>query len=215
MSKDYIKANIRQETGKNAMRRLRRQGRIPAVFYSGRHEIAVLTISEKELERAIARRKGLVNLEIEGRGNFEVIFREIQRDPVTDRLKHVDLLGITHGVKITSVVPVEIVGISMGVKTSGGILEVIRRELEVECLPKDLPEKIQVDVSQIDIGESIHAGDLELENVVILLEPQATIVTVVAPTVIKAAAEAAEAEAGEEEAPAEGESEDTTSKEEK
>ena len=193
MSGDKLKAILRSERGKNAMRRLRIQGRIPAIFYGPRFEPISISVGEKELDRALSNRKGLVNLEIEDTGEYEVIFREIQRDPITEAVYHVDLLGITRGFKITATVPVMIVGIPLGVKTSGGILEVLRRELEIECLPKHLPEKIEVDVSRIDIGESIHIRDIALENISLLHDPRTTIATVVAPTVVKAAVEAIKA----------------------
>lgn len=207
-----LKAALRSERGKNAMRRLRRKGRIPAVFYGPRYEPISISVGAKELDQALSSQKGLVNLEIADKGDYEVIFREVQRDPLTEAVYHVDLLGITRGFKITSTVQVTILGTPIGVKTEGGILEVIKRELEIECLPKNLPERIEVDVSQIDIGESIHISDVALENVTILNDPRTTIATVVAPTVTKTMIEEAEAEGEEEEVAGEGEEETSDEK---
>ena len=185
---------------------------VPAVFYGARYDSTPIAIKAKELEQALAHRKGLVNLIIEGTGEYEVVVREIQRDPTTEKIQHVDLLGITRGEKMISTVAIELVGEPVGVKENGGILEFHSRYLEIECLPKNLPEKIVVDVSEIDIGESVHVEDLKVEYVDILNAPQTTIASVATPTVVKEVIEeveevAEEGEAAEEEGEAEEKSE--------
>lgn len=207
MAENSLSAVLRSERGKNEMHRLRSQGMIPAIFYGTNYENTPIAVNGKDLEQALAHRKGLVNLKIEGSGEYEVIFREIQRDPVTDKIQHVDFLGITRGVKMTSTVTVELTGEAVGVKSSGGILEFHRRHLDIECLPKDLPEKVVIDVTDIDIGDSIHVSDVEIENVTILNNPKSVIVSVAAPTISKALEE--ELEEGEEEGE-EGEGEEST-----
>ncbi len=201
MSENKLTAVSRSDRGKNAMRRLRKNGMVPAVFYGANYETMAITVKLKELEASIALRKGLVNLEIEGSGNYEVVFREVQRDPMTDAIKHIDLLGITRGQMMTAKVQVILTGTPIGVKTSGGILEFNKRYLEIECLPKDLPENITLDVSGLDIGDSIHVEDLNLEEITILDSSKSTIALVAAPVVAKTTAagiEEAEGEEGEE-----------------
>ena len=213
MSENKLTAVSRSDRGKNAMRRLRKNGMVPAVFYGANYETMAVAVKTKELEASISHRRGLVNLEIEGQGNYEVVFREVQRDPMTDLIKHVDLLGITRGEKMTARVQVVLTGMPVGVKTSGGILEFNKRYLEIECFPKDLPENITLDVSGLDIGDSIHVEDLKLEAITILDSKKSTIALVAAPVVAKTAAVGieggAEGEEGEESGEeSEGHSED-------
>jgi len=187
METEKLTANIRTVKGKNSMIRLRSQGRVPGIFYGPHYETMSIDIDAVMLKNALARRKPLYQLEITGKGDFEVIFREIQRDPVSEKVQHIDLYGITRGQKITLTIPIKIVGIPVGVRTGGGILEVVRRHVEVECLPKDLPDFIEADVTNIEVGSSIHVGDLKVENLTILLDKKATIAAVVPPTVTKTA----------------------------
>jgi large subunit ribosomal protein L25 len=209
MAKNVLRAQPRNEKGKNAMHRIRKSGFIPAILYGTNLEPQPLSINEKELEHSLLHRSRIVKLKVENGGEFDVLYREVQRDPITEKLQHVDLMGITTGKKIKAKVPILTMGIPVGVKTSGGILEIICRQLDVECLPKDLPEEITVDVSNINIGASLHVADLKLENILILNDPKTTIATVVAPTVVKAAVEVAEA------APAEGEEAEVETEEKK
>ena len=188
METEKLTANIRTVKGKNSMIRLRNQGRVPGIFYGPHYETMEIDVDAVMLKNALARRKPLYQLEIAGKGDFEVIFREIQRDPVSEKIQHIDLYGITRGQKITLTIPVKIVGIPVGVRTGGGILEVLRRHLEVECLPKDLPDFIEADVTDIEVGSSIHVGDLKVENLIILLDKKTTIAAVVPPTVTKTVA---------------------------
>ena len=198
-------ADVRTERGKNAMRRIRITGRIPGNFYGSNYDTIAVTFDEIAFRNAISQRKSLYTLVIEGKGEFEVIIREIQRDPVSERIQHVDLLGITRGQKITATIPIKIVGIPVGVRTDGGILEVLRRQIDVEALPKNLPEYIEIDVTDVEIGESVHVRDIVLEDVEILLDEKLSIATVVPPAVLKTAAEELEEAEGEAE---EGEDEE-------
>jgi large subunit ribosomal protein L25 len=187
MTENILTAAIRLEKGKNANRRLRATGFVPAIFYGANYETTHLKLKTKDLEQVLSRRRGLVNLVIEGKGEFEVIVREVQRDPASDKIQHLDLMGITRGQKMTSTVIVQLVGEPIGVKTGGGVLELHSRHLQIECLPKDLPEQIEVDVSALKVGDAVHVEDLKLENITILHSPKTTIASVAAPTVIKAA----------------------------
>jgi len=195
MDNGNLLAAVRALRGKNAMRRLRTNGRVPANFYGPHYETMALDLDAKLLDNALAHRRPIYKLEIADKGNFEVILREVQRDPVSDKVLHIDLYGITRGQKITVTIPVKITGIPIGVRTGGGILEILRRHLDIECLPKDIPEYIELDVNDIEVGESRHVSDLKLENVSILLDQKSTIAAVVPPTVAKVIAEVtAEAE---------------------
>lgn len=205
-----LTAYPREDRGKNAMRRLRLQGVIPGIFYGQRYKATAISINQKDLERAVSSKRRLVNLNIEGVGNYEVIFREIQRDPASEKIQHIDLLGITRGEKIITTVPVRLVGTPIGVK-EGGILEFVRRNLRIECFPKDMPDEIVVEVSSLPIGESIHVEDISVENVTILNNPKGAIAAVIPPTVIKIAAEVEAAEEAELEEEAEADKEEKSS----
>jgi len=188
----------RSGTGKGDSRKLRATGRIPAVFY-GRGETAIpLIVDMKDLKGALEGAAGgnvIVDLKLEGEAaaDRKAIIREIQRDPVAGRIIHVDFQHISLTEKITVEVPVVLVGTPTGVKDGGGILETLLREVEVECLPTDIPEHIDVDVSALAIGDSIHVGELKAERVTITTDPDRTVATVVPPTVLEEVKPAEEA----------------------
>ena len=158
---------VREEKGKGAARRLRRQGIVPAVFYGHKTKPVPLAVPAKELQNILHSTSGastFLNLKFEGgSGNTErmAIIKEIDMDPVTDEFIHVDFYELLMDEKITADVPVRFVGKAKGVEM-GGTLQPIRRELEVKCLPKDLPEVIEVDVTDLGVGESIHIDDIKL-----------------------------------------------------
>jgi large subunit ribosomal protein L25 len=131
----------------------------------------------------------------------------MQRDPLTSRVLHVDFHAISMNRPINIEVPVHLVGISIGVKAEGGIMQILQREIEISCLPTNIPEHVEVDVSNLSIGDSIHVRDISIPNVEILTEASSTVVVISAPTVIKTETVAAEGAAVEGEAgaaPAEG-----------
>jgi large subunit ribosomal protein L25 len=207
-----IAASLREDSGKGSARQLRRGGQIPAVLYGPEIEPLNITIEERDLRTAMkaAGSSAIYDLTVDGRKN-KVIVREIQRDPITSRVIHIDLLAISMVKPISISVPIDFVGTPRGVKTDGGIMQVTMRELDVSCLPTDIPDTIEVDVADLGIGDSVHVRDLTLDKVKILSEARRTMVVISAPTVVKAAAEAEEVAEGEEvpaegeEAPAEGE----------
>lgn len=175
--------------GKEAARKLRSQGLIPAVVYGQREETIPVTLNPQQLARALrggAGERSLINLTIEGLEDGPitktVILKEKQIDPVKRTLLHVDLYTIAMDEAIRVGIPVHVVGKAIGVE-QGGVLEQVLREIEVECLPGDIPASIDVDVSSLDIGDSIHVADITLEKAKIQVDPDQTIVTVVPPTV--------------------------------
>jgi large subunit ribosomal protein L25 len=211
----------RDAVGKGASHRTRVNGDIPAVVYGPETAPISIKVNYHTLYRAMrgVPMSTIINLSIDGDDApaRKVIIRELQKHPVTGDLLHVDFHHISMNKPITLTVPVHTKGMPLGVKNYGGIVEHIAREIDISCLPAHIPDDVVVDISELNIGESVHVSDIVLENVTILTDLKRTLVTVVAPTVVKSAAEeaaeAAEAEAaeaaeGEEgEAAAEGEGE--------
>jgi large subunit ribosomal protein L25 len=183
-----LKATQRNTVGKSPARALRREGLIPAVLYGPKRETMSLTISPMDLEK-IYKDSGteqvVLKLVIENgvTQNVTVLVKEVQTSPVTRQYLHLDFLEISLDEEIVVRVPVEVTGKSIGVER-GGFLQLVRHELEVSCLPMDMPEKIEVDIADLDIGDAIHVEDITLDDKIKMLsEPGHTVLTVVAPTV--------------------------------
>lgn len=182
-----LKASQRKDTGKGAARVLRRQGLIPAVLYGPKTESIALTISALDLDKVYEESGSehvILNLIIENGGtqNRTAMVKELQTAPVTSQYLHVDFYEISLEKEITVKVQVEVTGKCKGVE-SGGFLQLIRHELDVSCLPGDIPGKIEVDVSDLDIGDSLHVEEIDVgEKVTLLYDSDFTVVTVVAPT---------------------------------
>lgn len=208
-----LNATPRDVGRKGPSRRLRADGKIPAVLYGHGVESEAVAVSEAEFIRLLRHRSGtmIIDLKLDG-GAHEgllTVIREIQRDPVSGDVLHLDLQRISLKEKIHVQVPLHILGIAPGVKEEGGILEYPVRTLEVKCFPNRIPDRIEVDVSNLHIGHSIHVRDLILDRaeLEVLSEPEMVVVTVSAPRVLKTdaelAAEAAAAAGAEEGAVAE------------
>jgi large subunit ribosomal protein L25 len=193
-----IEAERRTDMGKNASRRLRRAGRIPAVLYGGDGAAMPLTLEPKAIESILHSEAGentLFGLRITGDGPVpgKVMIKEHQIDPISSGLVHADLMRIAMDRAIRIQVAIHTVGISRGVKLGGGILDHPLREVEVECLPADIPERIDVDISELDLGKAIRVADLQMPpGVKLLNDPSMAVVAVVAPTVEKEPVAAAE-----------------------
>ena len=218
MERFKIIAHRREPKGKGGARKLRCQGLIPAVFYGPKVQSTAVACDSRDLIRILQHgRNVLIDLKItdengdKGESDHVVMVRDFQVDPLKGVPIHADLYEVSMKEIMTVGVPVHLVGKPEGTKI-GGILEQIRRELEVECLPADLPAHIEVDVSHLDIGDSVHVQDIAADKIKILTDPHLTIATVVRPAVEKEPeAEVIEAEE-EVEAPTEEEKE--TEKEE-
>jgi large subunit ribosomal protein L25 len=204
-----LKTNKRTETGDGPARRLRQTGQIPAVYYGPNTEPVLLSVNKNDLELVL--KKGgigqvILNLIIQNNGetlNMPAMIKELQTHPVSRNFIHVDFYEIKMDRKITVKIPVTTTGVAKGVEL-GGILQIVRRELEVECLPLAVPESIVIDITDLDIGDSIHAGNISLEgDVEILEEDNRTVVTVLHPKLEEA--EVPEGEEAEEGAAEEGE----------
>ncbi len=177
-----LKVSQRKAVGNGPARVLRKEGKIPAVLYGPNTESMKLTIEKADLEvifKAGAVIQKLITLEIEGvDGNRNVMIKELQKHPVSNNLLHLDFYEVSMDQKIKVMVPVVTTGTSVGVEL-GGMLQIVRRELEVFCLPDRIPENVTIDVSDMNIGDSFHLADLQLEgDVEIQADVNFTILTV-------------------------------------
>jgi large subunit ribosomal protein L25 len=199
-----LNANIRTQTGNGPARALRRSGFIPAVLYGPDNDPISLAVPIKELEKILksgTAGQALLNLVIKNgkTATRSAMIKELQRDPVSRNFLHVDFYEISMDRKIRVNVPVVTKGKSIGVEM-GGMLQVIRRELEVLCLPAEMPESIEIDITELDIGDSVHVKEIPLaDGVEVPADVNFTVITVLSPK------KAEEEEVEEEELEGEGE----------
>ena len=183
-----LKAKIRTTVGNSPARVMRRQGQIPAILYGPETEPVLLAVAVNDLEQVLKKGKSgqvVLNLVIQNgeTSTRPAMIKELQTHPLSRNFLHVDFYEIAMDRKINVNIPVVTIGKSKGVE-DGGILQIIRRELEVLCLPFEIPETIEIDISDLDIGDSIHVSDISLEGDVEFLEDaHFTIVTVLSPRV--------------------------------
>ena len=190
MAMIQLTGELRQGSGKGAARQARFAGRVPGVLYGAGEEAVMLSLSRRDLDKALLHRAGgnmIVQLRLEGATPAErmSLIREVQRHPITSSIMHIDFQHINMNKKLSVRVPVVFHGTPEGVKNMGGILEHLSREIEIRCLPGDIPERITVDVTPLAIGDSIHVRDVTVARAEILSDPDAVIATVVPPTVIE------------------------------
>ena len=198
--------------GRSAARKLKAQGSIPAVVYGGKNKPQPLQVSARDVNAMLSHASGeniLVELEIAG-GNRLALVQEIQHAPLGGKVLHIDFHAVSMDEKIHADVPLEPTGIANGVKNFGGLLEQSLRSLSIECLPRDLPDRITVDISALNIGDAIHVRDILLPNgVTAKVQLELTAFSVVAPAVeeepVVAEVAAAGPEVITEKKPAEGE----------
>jgi large subunit ribosomal protein L25 len=197
-----LKAEQRTAVGRSATRKLKARGIIPAIVYGGKDKPQPLQVSARDINAMLSHAAGeniLVELEIAGeKSNRTALVQEIQHSPVGGNILHVDFHAVSMDEKIQAEVPLEPTGIPNGVKNFGGLLEQSLRYLPIECLPRDLPDRITVDVSNLNIGDSIHVRDIKLpDGVTAKVQPDLTAFSVLAPAVeeepVAAVAEGAEA----------------------
>jgi len=184
-----LAAKTRETIGRSTARKSRREGEVPAILYGIDMNPISLLVSAHEFTNAARRAETvhlMVNLKLDGNGRTEMaLVREVQTDPVTARVLHIDFLHVSPERKLRMTVPVHLIGVPEGVRTHGGILQHIMRELEIETLPANIPELIKLDVAALGIGDAVHVRNVVLEGVEILSDPNQTIASVVPPTVIK------------------------------
>ena len=176
-----ISAEKREERGKNVARRIRREGNLPAILYGSESDSVPLILNKKDIFNILKSETGENTI-------FQVSFQEqkqnvmikdYQQDVVTDEIQHVDLIRIAMDKAIRVDVPVNLIGEAVGVKTEGGFVDFVTREIEVECLPKDIPENIDVDITELHLNQSFKVEDLEaIQGVKITSESQLAIVMI-------------------------------------
>ena len=186
-----LSATSRTEKGKGVAKRLRREGKLPAVVYGHKTAPIALTIDSKQLFKLIVEGKSehkLFGLSIEGNGKpleKTVMIKELQIDPLKRNFLHVDFFEVAMDEEITISLAIKLVGDAPGVEM-GGMLQQVRREIEIKCLPSQIPDTVEIDVSALNIGDSVHLNDIQLpEGVKVLDDADLTIATVLAPTVEK------------------------------
>src|SRR6266702_3900148 len=197
-----LKVEPRTSVGRSAVRKLKARGVIPAIIYGGKDKPQPLQVSARDINAMMSHASGenvLVELEIAGeKSNRTALVQEVQHSPVRGDILHIDFHAISMDEMIQAEVPLEPIGIPNGVKNFGGLLEQSLRALAIECLPRDLPDRITADVSALNIGDSSHVRDIQLPSgVTAKVQPDLTAFSVVAPIVeeepVVAEAEAAAA----------------------
>ena len=205
-----LKAQIRKTVGNGPARTLRREGKVPAVLYGPKTESVLLSIDSKDFEQILKEASVgsvLLNLQIQNGKTYtrSAMIKELQTHPVSGNFLHVDFYEVDMQKKITAKIPVVAKGHSIGVEV-GGLLQYVRRELEVLCLPTEIPEAIEVDITDLDIGDSVHIDEIPLEGEIeIAAAMNFTVLTILSPKV--EVEEVEEEEELEEEAEVEGEEE--------
>src|SRR5271170_5666049 len=198
-----LKAYPRSQVRRGGVKKLRGAGRVPATIYGRQAKPQNLEISAKEISDLIhdaASENLLVDLSVENdaRSKRLALVQEIQHHPLDGKVLHVDFHEVAENEKVTVQVPVETTGEAAGVKTGGGVLEHILHKLKVRCLPKNLPEQILVDVTSLEIGQSVHLGDIKApEGVEIIGDKHISVLAVAAPRAEEEVVAAPTAAAGE------------------
>ncbi len=203
-----VEGKIREERGKNAARRTRKTGMVPAVLYGGKKDSMALSVNAKQVAKILRSETGhntIFNVRVAEGTEEKAMMKDWQVDPLSGSLLHVDMLRIAMDVRMRVRVPVHTFGEPQGVKLQGGIFEMVTREVEIECLPSDIPEEFKVDISGLMIGHQLRAGDVPLiaEKMKLVTDPLRVIAHVV--TLKKEEEPAAEAAVAAETAPAEPE----------
>ncbi len=184
MAQIVVQGAPRTSRGKNEARRLRETGNVPAVLYGGKGEALALAVNAKQVTAILRSETGHNTLfQVDFAGKQEpAIVKDWQVDPVSGRLLHVDLLRVAMDVRMKVKVPVHTFGEPAGVKVQGGVFEVVTREVEVECLPTDIPTEFKIDVSGLMLNQSVRAGELAIDKtkVKLLTEANSVLAHVVA-----------------------------------
>jgi large subunit ribosomal protein L25 len=198
--KEYkIQARLRLGRGKNDARRARRDGMVPITVYGGGAETVAAMAPLRELAailRSESGRNTIFTIEVDGAGSTEVMFHDRQIDPIKGRLIHADLARLVKGQKIEVTVPLHLVGEPIGVKERQGVLEQIIREIQIRCEPREIPDVLEVDVSNLDVHDVLHASDIPVSKAVEILSDADLVIATVG--IVKEEAVAAPAVEGEE-----------------
>jgi len=207
MANDVLSVQSRVTLRKSDISTARRNGVIPGVYYSSGKEAISININERELMTVIASGNVVIDMKLDDAAAHKIVIKEAQTHPVTDRIVHVDLMGIRMDREIEIQIPIHFEGVPEGVKLGGLQLSVLR-ELTLKGLPGDIPEVIELEIADLNIGDSIHVSDVSIPKVSIVTEDDLAIVSVVTPKVVEEVVEEEvemEGVEGEEEVTAEGE----------
>jgi large subunit ribosomal protein L25 len=188
-----LNAELRTNFQKGATKRMRRAGQIPAVYYHHKEKPVALSLNLKELQMALHSSAHIYDLNISKKSHKSII-RGLQYDPVSEEIIHADFMGVSLEEKVTVSIPIRITGTAVGVKTFGGLLEQHLWELTVKCQASKIPDGVTLDVTNLNLGDSINASNIQIEDVEILTPSTASIVSVVKPSAAKAEEEVAKAE---------------------
>ena len=182
-----LTAQRRTALGRSAVRKLKSTGMVPAVIYGAKDKTEALQVSRRDVSAMLSHASGeniLVELELEGSPSRTALVQEVQHAPIGGEVLHIDFQAVSMDEMIEADVPLTATGVANGVKTMGGLLEQSLRSLAIECLPRDLPDVISVDVSALDIGDAIHVREIALPpGVTTRVSPDLTAFSVLAPTV--------------------------------
>ena len=199
MASANLSVTARENSGKGVARSLRREGRVPAVIYGHGREPKSLSINTRDLEKLlehISAENTVIDLDLDGTSSRTLI-REIQRHPFKRQILHVDFQALVAGEKVTVNIPIVLNGIPEGVRLEGGVLDQTLRELEIEVDPSDIPDHVEIDVTNMVIGDSLHVSDIKLPaGVKVLDDPETSVAVLAAPRAVIEEAPAVEAVEG-------------------
>lgn len=196
-----VSVNKRERTGKGGARSARRAGFAPGIVYGGKEEPVPVSVDLLEMEKLIHSGSGesenmLLNLKFDDGSETLTLLRDFQFHPITSSLSHIDFQRVSLDEEITTTVPVHFTGNPIGVRESGGMFEIVQRDVLIQCLPLDVPDSLDVDINNLEIGQSVHVFDLpENPKVKILTESERPLASVTTPTLMVESTEAAESEA--------------------
>ncbi len=184
MEKMILEAEVRETGSKQARKLVRKNGKVPGIYYS-KHDVPIhISVTEKAIHPLVyTAETHLISLQVDGKV-FDCVVKDIQFDPLTDKIVHFDLIGLTTGETFQLEVPVQLRGTPVGIK-EGGIVQHLIHKLEIECLPKDIPQRVEIDITNLKIGDSVHVKDLKIENITILNTEDSVIVAVSHPKLEK------------------------------
>ena len=185
MSELKLSLDTRTTMGKGFAKKLRREAKIPGIYYFHGEEAIPFSVDRKAVQILMGHESALVDITFDGKLNKKCVIRDLQFDPLTNKPIHIDLMGIRMTEKLSVTVPVHLIGTPEGVKTGGGVLQHQTREIEIQCLPSDIPEFIEIDISNLEIGDGAFVSDITIENVEILSDNELVIANVIAPRLVE------------------------------
>jgi large subunit ribosomal protein L25 len=195
MQQETLRAQKRVSSGSRPARRLRREGQVPAVVYGRDLDTVSVRVSDRDLYSILHTEAGLnalINLEIEDGASLLAVAREVQRDPVRGEITHLDFIKVSLDVEIEAEVSLQLVGVPRGVREDGALVEAIETTVMISALPSQIPNAVELDISELEVGDGLKVADLPaMEGVTYLADAEAPLVTILAPTLAEEVEEAA------------------------